>query len=350
MGALSRFTPFFIAAAFPLFAFAWFVPKGVIEIDLWLLWLVAMVVVGLPMLFAEFALAKRSQSAPFAGIQVLTRQSDVGVMWRSFAGLSIVLAILLAARLIAVLGEAVATLNLNIHASAVSGALMIGALIVSLLKSRLLPFGVILALIGVVLTLIGTPNFTVQMTQTSFGEWGVAVVMALISVGVGTGLYWFAAQDYQNSHLTRPVLFVWLAQLLFGFLGFAMVSAQASLPALLSYGVGGFVLASFLLHYASSQLTARFGVTKAIIITIVLALALALVPASVLMYLLVVVGLLAGLVLAIFSGWMMKISHLRKSFNFGSELRYNLWRVAMRIAVPLAIITGLLGFLLSRVS
>ncbi len=350
MGALSKFTPFFIAAAFPLFAFAWFVPKGMIEIDLGLLWLIAMVIVGLPMLFAEFALAKRSESTPFAGMQILTRQSDVGIAWRSFAGLSILLAILLAARLIAILGGAAASLNLDLHASAVSGALMIGALIVSLLRQRLLPIGVILALIGVVWTLIATPSFTVQMTQSSFGEWGVAVVMALVSVGVGTGLYWFASQDYKNSHLTRPVLFVWFAQLVFGFLGLAMVSAQASVPALLSYGLGGFILASFLLYYASNQLVGRLGITKGAIITIVLAIGLALMPTSVLMYLLVVVGLLSGLVLAIFAGWMMKISHLRKSFGFGSELRYNLWRVAMRIVVPLAIMTGLIGFLVGRLA
>lgn len=344
MGALSRLTPFFIAVIFPLFAFAWFVPKGVVQIDLWFLWLLAMLMAGLPILFAEFALAKRSGAPPFAGMQILTRQSDASIIWRSFAGLSILLAILICAQLIAILSAGIQSFNLGLASQAVSGALMFGALILSLLKKRLLPIAVILTLIGVLLTLVDASHLRIQMTQSGFAEWGMAVVMALVSVGAGTGLYWFSCQEDHLKHLTRPVFLVWLAQLSFGLLGFVVVSMSLSLPALFSYGIGALILAGFLLHYAMNQLMGRFGIITGAIATLLLALIFALIPSTILTYLIASIGLLTGLVLAVFTGWQMKISHLRKSLNFSRESFYNLWRVAIRIITPLVIITGLIGF------
>jgi hypothetical protein len=56
-------------------------------------------------------------------------------------------------------------------------------------------------------------------------------------------------------------------------------------------------------------------------------------------------GLGICLIYAIFAGWMMKISHLRKALNFSSEAVYNLWRIAMRIVLPLAIIVAIIALL-----
>ncbi len=39
------------------------------------------------------------------------------------------------------------------------------------------------------------------------------------------------------------------------------------------------------------------------------------------------------LIYAIFAGWIMKISHLRKSMNFSNEAFYNIWRIAVRIGI-----------------
>ena len=55
--------------------------------------------------------------------------------------------------------------------------------------------------------------------------------------------------------------------------------------------------------------------------------------------------LLVLLGLSVYSGWAMKISHARKELNLPSELLYNLWRVAIRIVCPLAIILVLVGSL-----
>lgn len=66
-----RYASYFIAALLPLLLFRWFAPASIGEIDFWLLWLLAMVLVSLPVVYAEIALAYRSVDAPLAGMQSL---------------------------------------------------------------------------------------------------------------------------------------------------------------------------------------------------------------------------------------------------------------------------------------
>lgn len=56
-------------------------------------------------------------------------------------------------------------------------------------------------------------------------------------------------------------------------------------------------------------------------------------------------GLLICLIYSVFVGWMMKISHLRKAINFSSEAFYNIWRIAVRIILPLAILMALVAYI-----
>jgi SNF family Na+-dependent transporter len=51
------------------------------------------------------------------------------------------------------------------------------------------------------------------------------------------------------------------------------------------------------------------------------------------------------LIYALFAGWIMKISHLRKSMNFSSEAFYNLWRIAVRVVLPVGIILAIVAVL-----
>lgn len=60
-------------------------------------------------------------------------------------------------------------------------------------------------------------------------------------------------------------------------------------------------------------------------------------------------GLLICLLYAIFVGWLMKISHLRKSLNFAQETTYNLWRIAVRILSPLAIVIAMVAVVLGAI-
>lgn len=345
---LSLLSPFLIALLLPLFTFGWIVPKGVIQLDLLVLWLVAMVLTGLPLVFGEFALAKRSGKGPLIGMQMLTREADTSLAWRVFSGLAVLVAVLLSVCLIGVLAIQLSQL-FGVPVIGASFALAITALIAGFFKDKLLPLATVLTLVGVGISLPNV-NLNIAMTDSNIGEWGLAVALVLASVGTGLGLYWFSAKDHIAKHLTHRVLSVWLLQLVFGFLAFLVLSVHFDGAGLIAYGLGAFLLASFLLHYSTSQATARFGMVKGVILIAILVSLTSILPQSVLSGLVVVLGFVASLVLAIFAGWKMKISHLRKTFEFKSEMRYNLWRIGVRVLAPLCMITGFIGFLISWLS
>ena len=119
----------------------------------------------------------------------------------------------------------------------------------------------------------------------------------------------------------------------------------------LLYSVGVLFVASYLLHYAAQQLAHKFGVLISLALTLVLGMLLVIaVPTAWLVGVLVIVSSIAVLLLSVFVGWQMKISHLRKSLNFASEGFYNVWRIAIRIIVPLALVLALLGWILQWLS
>ena len=76
-----RYASYFIAVLLPLLLFRWFAPASIGEIDFWLLWLLAMVLVALPVVYAEIALAYRSVEGPLAGMQKLTREPNMAKLW-----------------------------------------------------------------------------------------------------------------------------------------------------------------------------------------------------------------------------------------------------------------------------
>ena len=100
---LHRYTVFFVACALPLLFIGQVAPNMARELDFWLLWVAAMALVGLPVLFAEFALSARSADMPWQGMQKLTREADASIAWRGFALLSVVVAILISGVLLWVL-------------------------------------------------------------------------------------------------------------------------------------------------------------------------------------------------------------------------------------------------------
>src|SRR5699024_7239934 len=66
------------------------------------------------------------------------------------------------------------------------------AVLLSLLGVAPLPIGLGLMVVGLLLGVAnGLPNIAFAMTDVSLSEWARAVALALVSVGAGTGLYWF---------------------------------------------------------------------------------------------------------------------------------------------------------------
>lgn len=364
---MHKFAPLLIAAILPLLLFRWFIPNPVGQIDFWILWFIAMVFVGLPVMFAEVGLAYRSQQSVFSGMQQLTREADASPIWRGFAWLSALMATLIAALSIVSTSQDLlvstqqAGINLNIPTFALAMATVVIVTMLSLLAQRMLLAGLGCIVVSVLLAVImGSgfllPDFT--MTQTSLSEWSHALLLALISVGAGTGLYWFsnsqrqvitADSKQQIQHIASKVVFpIWVTQLAVGVV--AIIAGQVILPplAMFIYAIGVVIVSAYLMYYTSSQFAVKFGRWLGLLVAFILLSILVLTGSrSLLLTLLVITSVAAVLVLAIFSGWQMKISHMRKSLNFASEAVYNLWRVAIRLLVPLLVILALVGWFLS---
>ena len=371
-----RYASYFIAALLPLLLFRWFAPASIGEIDFWLLWLLAMVLVSLPVIYAEIALAYRSAEAPLAGMQKLTREADASALWRGFGWLAALVSIIIAALVIsgASTGILTALTELNsapeIPSFAIAAGLMVIAALLSLLGVTPLPIGLGLMVIGLFFGVTnGLPNVTFAMTNVSLSEWARAVALALVSVGAGTGLYWFgqnlvskqavtavgidnhnaqtsshtgSAKEYRATKLVLPI---WILQLLVGVV--ALFISGMVLPPIgqLLYWVGVLFVASYLLHYSTQQLTHKFGLLISLVMTAVIAIVLVVaIPTIWLVGMLIVISTIAVLLLSVFAGWQMKISHLRKSLNFGNEAFYNLWRIAIRLIVPVALLLALIGW------
>ena len=377
-----RYASYFIAALLPLLLFRWFAPASIGEIDFWLLWLLAMVLVSLPVIYAEIALAYRSAEAPLAGMQKLTREADASALWRGFGWLAALVSIIIAALVIsgASTGILTALTELNsapeIPSFAIAAGLMVIAVLLSLLGVTPLPIGLGLMLIGLIFGVAnGLPNVAFAMTNVSLDEWARAVALALVSVGAGTGLYWFGqnlvtkqavtavgidnhnAQKSSHTHSMKEyganklVLPIWILQLLVGVV--ALFISGMVLPPIgqLLYWVGVLFVASYLLHYSMQQLAHKFGLLVSLVITAVIAIVLVItIPTIWLVGILVIISSIAVLLLSVFAGWQMKISHLRKSLNFGNEAFYNLWRVAIRLIVPVALLLALVGWVMQWLS
>ena len=371
-----RYASYFVAALLPLLLFRWFAPASIGEIDFWLLWLLAMVLVSLPVIYAEIALAYRSAEAPLAGMQKLTREADASALWRGFGWLAALVSIIIAALVIsgASTGILTALTELNsapeIPSFAIAAGLMVIVALLSLLGMTPLPIGLGLMVIGLIFGVAnGLPNVTFAMTNVSLSEWARAVALALVSVGAGTGLYWFgqnlvskqaatavgidnhnaqtsshtdSAKEYRATKLVLPI---WILQLLVGVV--ALFISGMALPPIgqLLYWVGVLFVASYLLHYSAQQLTHKFGLLISLVMTAVIAIVLVVaIPTIWLVGMLVIISTIAVLLLSVFAGWQMKISHLRKSLNFGNEAFYNLWRIAIRLIVPVALLLALIGW------
>ncbi len=377
-----RYASYFMAALLPLLLFRFFASSSVGEIDFWLLWLLAMLVVALPVVYAEIALAYRSTESPLAGMQKLTREADASAIWRSYGWLAALVAIIIAALSLSAASSSLlsAVTELSVAADiplfAIAAGLMVIAVLLSLLGAAPLPIGLGLMVLGLVLGVAnGLPQISFAMTDISLSEWARATALALVSVGAGTGLYWFAqhlnhsqtltvananANNAENSSQHRPaaiyrasklVFPIWLLQVVVGVIALLISGLNLSPIAQILYALGVVFVVSYLLHYATQQLAHRFGVLISIVLTLVLGLLLVItVPTTWLVGMLVMVSSIAVLLLALFVGWQMKISHLRKSLNFANEGFYNIWRIAIRIIVPLALVLALLGWVLQWLS
>ncbi|MEK5767455.1 hypothetical protein [Acinetobacter schindleri] len=319
------------------------------QLDFWMLWLATMLILALPVCYLEIALAKRSKTTALQALSSLTREADSSQRWRIVGWLAVVFIPFLAGAMLNHASNVVSIANLEVQQPAILAGLAIVALLLSLVP-RLILVGI--TTVGVIASLVlanvmGTALPEWQLTPVQFSEWGNATVLALVASGLGMGLYWQSslAAVKQQDVATKTVLPIWIAQLL-AVIAFGFFAVKAEVPAfaLIAAIVAA---AALMLQMAREQLQQRQ--INVIIQWVIVAVATLvwLIPniTPVFNNLLILWGLVISLIYALFAGWIMKISHLRKSMNFSSEAFYNIWRIAVRVVLPVSIVVAIIAVL-----
>ncbi|WP_443612127.1 hypothetical protein [Acinetobacter pseudolwoffii] len=319
------------------------------QLDFWMLWLATMLILALPVCYLEIALAKRSRTTPLQALSTLTREADASQKWRIVGWLSVIFIPFLAGAMLNNASNVLAVAALDLAPNLLLIGLTIVALALSLLPRQIL---LVITAIGVLASLIlanvmGTALPAWQVTPVEFSEWGNATVLALVASGLGMGLYWQSSLSavQQQDVASKTVLPIWIAQLL-AVIVFAFFAVQAQIPAF-TLVAAIVATAAFILQMAREQLQQRQlhpAIQWAIMAVVTLIWAI---PNVTPMFNVVLLlwGLLICLIYALFAGWIMKISHLRKSMNFSSEGFYNLWRIAVRVVLPVSIIVAMVAVL-----
>lgn len=356
-------------------------------------WSLALVLLGLPLLLLELMLGKRSRRSPLEGLAFLTREADARRGWRFGAWAGAVSAVLALAAVALVAGGSVNFLarDAGLVSAAVAEVSLSGpalplgtgtllllgaglALLPELPRRRLLAAG-----LGLVLLLLGVAavpgaamvEVTFPVAALEARDWREAFRLALLSLGGGLGVLWLAGMRLEAG---APL----------GRLAFAIIGLQVLLAVLLMLALAPFVAALMASAAGAGDIVPTgpgvWVVLGALLLSALLALPLlaepvllrlaergmAPLPAVVLLFmgagvlaegawlfghsagLMALLTLLFLLLLAVqaclsvFAGWGMKISHARKELALPAEGLYNLWRVAVRLGVPLAILWILL--------
>jgi len=319
------------------------------QMDFWMLWLASMLILALPVCYLEIALAKRSKTTPLQALSTLTREADASQKWRIVGWLSVIFIPFLAGAMLNNASNVLAIAALDLAPNLLLIGLVIAALALSLLPRQIL---LVVTTIGVLASLVlanvmGTALPAWQVTPVEFSEWGNATVLALVASGLGMGLYWQSSLSavQQQDVASKTVLPIWIAQLV-AVIAFAFFAIQAQIPAF-TLVVAMVAAAALILQMAREQLQQRQlhpAIQWAIVAAVTLIWAI---PnlSPIFNVVLLVWGLLICLIYALFAGWIMKISHLRKSMNFSSEAFYNIWRITVRVVLPVGIILAIIAVL-----
>ena len=320
------------------------------QIDFWLLWFGTMFILALPIAYLEIALAKRSKTTALNALSSLTRDADASQRWRIVGWLAVVFIPFLAGGVLFNIGQV--TVQNTAFAAQSNIAFIILAILALALSYLPRQILVILTAVTVIISLIlanvfGTALQPWHITPIEFKEWGNATILALVASGLGLGLYWQTSflQIQQQENSTKTALPIWIAQLI-AVIAFGFFAMSTQIPAW-SMTIAAVVAAALLVQLAREQLVQRQ--ISIVIQFIILSVALLVwaIPniANILNPVLMLWGLVICLIYSIFAGWIMKISHLRKAMNFSNELFYNLWRIAVRVVLPVSIVVAIISFI-----
>lgn len=331
------------------FTTAWGLPAHEHNLSYALVWLLFMVIAGLPLAFIESALVRRSRQLPLQGLAPITRDSDAATFWRVLAPMAML-------SLVMMIGLAV---DYSSRGFVIDGANSITTqafpfLLVFLAMGfawvgmmYLLPIiGIIVPAVLVLNGMLAPHSLTLTLLYPE--EWQNVATAALLANVSTLGLYaWLSAQALDDEHASTAVLPLWLTQTVVGGLTIAAGVAKGNVS-MVMYMLSAVFACAVLAEVVGRQLLAKPLVKPVAYGLVVLAGAAATVAVEYVAfdYVLKALALVTILGFALLSGWAMKISHVRKALNFSSEGVYNIWRVGVRIAVPMIVLWLLVGMAL----
>ncbi|MES3041449.1 MAG: hypothetical protein V4730_09895 [Pseudomonadota bacterium] len=341
----------------------------------WPLGLLGAVFVGLPLLLAEQAMAVRAKQPGIAGMQALTREADAARGWRFPAYVGLALSLVVSAALALTSGllltqvlqtlwqPLVSAVGLTANAVPAGAALWSVLTLLSLLIALGRSFRTVPMWLWLTVTLILLVLLVLQMLnhQTIPLVTDLSLMSGLPNTGTASASLLAGALVAGGGMGTAATLR----------LHYGEFKSAFALPAMVAL----FIVAVFALHHADWCVAAAL---LGVVVT-QLGLSASLAPAlaearqrhlpalaapmaviipvtllaeslwlwgdvsslSLLVQLMAVALALNLLVLSLYAGWIMKISHLRKAVSLPSELLYNLLRIALRWLAPLTLLLAL---------
>ncbi|MEB3768045.1 hypothetical protein [Acinetobacter sp. MD2] len=323
------------------------------QLNFWALWLLSLLVLALPLGYLEIALVRRAKTTALNAMMSLTRDADASPRWRLVGWLAVGFMPFLAGAILANAEHTVSSNGITLGLDAIAVAIFAVLSIVGSFIPRM--WLTVVLLLGVVASLILSHLFPLQLhewhvTPLSFNEWGNATVLALVASGLGIGVYSQSSLSElkQAEGISAIQLPIWIAQLL-AVVAFGFFAVQSQIPAL-GVLVSAIAAAALLLQLAREQLQQRQVVITVQWLILLLPLLIWATPAMLNLFnlMLMLWGLSICLIYAVFVGWIMKISHLRKALSFSNEAIYNIWRIAIRIVLPIAILTAMVAIVMGQ--
>ena len=313
-------------------------------------WLLFMLIAALPLAFVDAVIVRRSQQLPLEGLVPITREADAAIFWRLLAPLSILALLLL-------MGQA--SHHATHNAAWTQPSLMLKEALPYLVMffavgfawvgtKRLLPFVGVLVPVALVVN-ASTATHIWQLTLLTPEQWQLVASTALMSTVSTTGVYaWLLMQQVPVPvKASTRVVPLWLTQTLVGLAALAVGQTTGNIY-LVMYMLCAIFALAVCAEAIGTQLQAKGWAKPIALGSVLLACAVTTTAAEYVGFdeAVKVVALLTILGFALLTGWIMKISHVRKALNFSSEAVYNVWRVAIRLLVPITVLWLLVGMVL----
>lgn len=327
----------------------------------WLLLALGVILGAWPLALAERALAARANQPLITGMQVLTRQSDAAIRWRVLAwsslGAGVLLLVVIALYAGAFMTQVLQTQGLltELPTASIWSASTVIIIFLGVLRrfSRamislwLLPTLALAALLFWQMSQHATVAMQTELNLLPALPGGAMLLAGVLLGGAGAMIRWpvYAGNVNQLTAKTAAVLLV-LAAVFFASLHHGSACMVATLLSAVLLFLALPALAEPAITNVQAKVNSPWLASLAVIVpAVLLSQWVSLQAGELALQLALQVALLwmalNALILALYAGWIMKISHARKALQLPSESLYNLWRIAIRWVVPITLLAAL---------